>query len=84
MKTVTPTTPPEQIVKDVAIAHAVSRCLHVVTDAGVADALGDVPLPAAELARRVSLDADALAAKDRARCGPVAPGDGLYLMRVDY
>lgn len=28
--------------------------------------------------------AGALAAKDRARCGPVAPGDGLYLMRVDY
>jgi len=26
----------------------------------------------------------ALAAKDRARCGPVAPADGLYLMRVDY
>lgn len=28
--------------------------------------------------------ADVLAAKDRARCGPVAPADGLYLMRVDY
>jgi tRNA pseudouridine38-40 synthase len=28
--------------------------------------------------------ADALAARDRARCGPVAPSDGLYLMRVDY
>lgn len=28
--------------------------------------------------------ADALAAKDRARCGPVAPPDGLCLMRVDY
>lgn len=28
--------------------------------------------------------ADALAAKDRARCGPVAPADGLFLMRVDY
>lgn len=28
--------------------------------------------------------AGALAAKDRARCGPVAPADGLYLMRVDY
>ena len=28
--------------------------------------------------------ADALAAKDRARCGPVAPPDGLYLTRVDY
>lgn len=28
--------------------------------------------------------AAALGAKDRARCGPVAPADGLYLMRVDY
>ncbi|HET7084289.1 MAG TPA: tRNA pseudouridine(38-40) synthase TruA [Rhizomicrobium sp.] len=28
--------------------------------------------------------AQALAAKDRARCGPVSPPDGLYLVRVDY
>lgn len=28
--------------------------------------------------------ADALAACDRSRCGPVAPSDGLCLMRVDY
>ncbi len=28
--------------------------------------------------------AAALAAKDRAHCGPVAPADGLYLVRVDY
>jgi tRNA pseudouridine38-40 synthase len=27
---------------------------------------------------------DALEAKDRALCGPVAPADGLYLVRVDY
>jgi len=27
---------------------------------------------------------EALAAKDRARCGPVAPAHGLYLVKVDY
>jgi len=54
-------TPPDEIIKDLANAHTIARCLHVVADAGVADALGEAPLPAAELARRVGLNADALA-----------------------
>src|SRR3954470_4425725 len=33
---------------------------------------------------RVRDVADALAARDRSRCGPVSPPDGLYLIRVDY
>ncbi|MGH6820419.1 MAG: tRNA pseudouridine(38-40) synthase TruA, partial [Methylocella sp.] len=33
---------------------------------------------------RASEVAAALAAADRTRCGPVAPPDGLYLLRVDY
>lgn len=37
-------------------------------------------------AGKMSLEefAATLAAKDRSACGPVAPPDGLYLMRVDY
>ena len=42
----------------------------------LAERLGD-----RNLARDV---ADALAARDRSRCGPVAPPDGLYLVKVDY
>jgi tRNA pseudouridine38-40 synthase len=33
---------------------------------------------------RASDLADALEARDRSACGPVAPPDGLYLVRVDY
>ena len=40
-------------------------------------AVGDGKWSADDLSR-------ALAARDRGACGPVAPPDGLYLMRVDY
>lgn len=40
--------------------YCVSRCLHVVADLGVADALDDAPCTAAELASAVGADADAL------------------------
>jgi hypothetical protein len=71
---------PENTIKDLAIAHVLARCLHVVVDFGVADALGDETLPAAELAERVGLDPDALARMLRllAAHGIFAPGPGGY------
>jgi tRNA pseudouridine38-40 synthase len=39
--------------------------------------VGDGRWSADDLAR-------SLAARDRKACGPVAPPDGLYLVRVDY
>ena len=41
-------------------AHVVARCVHVVAELGVADALGDEPADAATLAARTQADADAL------------------------
>lgn len=52
--------PAEQLVWTLTNMHAVARCLHVVADSGVADALDGQPRPAAELAARTGLDADAL------------------------
>jgi tRNA pseudouridine38-40 synthase len=39
--------------------------------------VGDGKWQAADLAR-------VLEARDRSACGPVAPPDGLYLVKVDY
>jgi hypothetical protein len=41
-------------------SHTIARCIHVVADAGVADALAEQPASATELAARCGLDADAL------------------------
>ena len=35
------TTPPPKIIQDLAVGYWASRCLHVVAELGVADALGD-------------------------------------------
>ncbi len=52
--------PPQKIVQDLAVAYWASRCLHVVAELGVADALGDEPLPAEALARAVGVNAQPL------------------------
>src|SRR5262245_10242582 len=41
-------------------SHALARCIHVIAEAGVADALADESAGAADLAKRCGLDADAL------------------------
>ncbi len=52
--------PPRQVLAELAHGHIAARCLHVVAELGVADALGDRAVPVAELAARCSVDADAL------------------------
>lgn len=49
-----------QLIRQMAAGHVLPRCLHVVAELGVADALDDSPRTAAELARDVGADADAL------------------------
>src|SRR5690606_3111207 len=72
---------PPQIVADLAHGHIAARCLHVIADFGVADALGDEPASAAELAERTGLDADALHRMLRllATYGVFAHEDGGYV-----
>jgi hypothetical protein len=45
---------------NLSTAYWVSRCLHVVAEAGIADALGDEPETAASLAAKTGTNADAL------------------------
>ena len=64
---------------EVAIATSARSFLHnqVRSMVGSLVLVGDGKWSADDLAR-------VLAARDRTACGPVAPPDGLYLMRVDY
>lgn len=52
---------PANTILDVSMSYAVPRCLHVIAEIGVADALGDNPRTAADLAASTGADAGALA-----------------------
>ena len=51
---------PFETLRQISAGYAVSRALHAVADLGVADALGDSPRSAADLAKSVGADPDAL------------------------
>jgi hypothetical protein len=53
-------TNPAATIQQITLGYALPRCLHAVAELGVADALGDSPRPAADLAADVGADADAL------------------------
>jgi O-methyltransferase len=55
-----PVTTPVETLMQIAGGYSLSRCLHVVADLGVADALGDSPQTAATLAKSTGANADAL------------------------
>ena len=52
---------PFATVQQIAGGYALSRCLHIIADLGVADALGETPRTAADLATAVGAHPDALA-----------------------
>ncbi len=51
---------PFDTIQQIAGGYCLARCLHVITDIGVADVLNDTPKSAAELAGNVGADPDAL------------------------
>jgi hypothetical protein len=68
------TTPPRQLLTELTHGHIPARCVQVVAELGVADALDDRPASAAELAGRCGADAAALERMLRllAACGVFA------------
>jgi hypothetical protein len=53
--------PPPNTILEVSMMYAVSRCLHVIAEMGVADALGDDPRTAVDLAEITGTNSDAVA-----------------------
>ena len=51
---------PAQVIVELTLGHLAPRCLHVIADFGVADALGDRPASVHDLAARTGINADAL------------------------
>jgi len=51
---------PTDLIADLAKAHIAARCLHVVANTGVADAIGDSGATSEQIAERVGLNAGAL------------------------
>ena len=52
---------PPNTILELSMMYAVSRCLHVIAEMGVADALGDDPRTSADLAETTGANSDALA-----------------------
>jgi hypothetical protein len=52
--------PPPSVIQNLAVAYWASRCLHVVAELGIADALGDEPQTAEALARASGVKPQAL------------------------
>jgi hypothetical protein len=84
---------PIAFVRDLINSHALARCVHVVAELGVADALQDAASTAAELAERTGANADALhrilrllAAHDVFALGPdgYTHTDASRLLRSDH
>ena len=52
--------PPSELIANLTLGHLAARCLHLIAEHGVADALGEQATTAEELAKRSGTNADAL------------------------
>jgi hypothetical protein len=72
-----------ETIQQIAGGYCLPRCLHVVTDLGIADALDEIPQTADELADKVGANADALGRVLRLLCAyEVFSSDGNYYLHT--